>query len=84
VSALLHADRMPAEARGRILERAEGNPFFVEEIVGMLIDRGALERRNDAWTATGLLADVPTMEGASEARARAAAVLEPLGCVNPV
>ncbi|MEP7041203.1 MAG: adenylate/guanylate cyclase domain-containing protein, partial [Chloroflexota bacterium] len=32
-----------------VIERAEGNPFFVEEVLGTLIDRSLLERRNGSW-----------------------------------
>jgi predicted ATPase len=38
--------------RDLILGRAEGNPFFVEEVVRMLIERGVLERRGERWVAT--------------------------------
>ncbi len=59
VDALLHVDQVGEDARGRILERAEGNPFFVEEILRMLIDRGALERRDGGWTASSNLVEIP-------------------------
>jgi class 3 adenylate cyclase/tetratricopeptide (TPR) repeat protein len=45
---------LPARVRQVVLERAEGNPFFVEELVRTLIDRGLLERRNGGWTAHDL------------------------------
>ncbi|MEO6060071.1 MAG: adenylate/guanylate cyclase domain-containing protein, partial [Candidatus Limnocylindria bacterium] len=32
-----------------VVERAEGNPFFVEEVLGTLIDRNLLERTNGSW-----------------------------------
>jgi predicted ATPase len=35
---------LPAELRELVVERAEGNPFFVEEVIGVLIDRGLLVR----------------------------------------
>jgi class 3 adenylate cyclase len=38
----------PESLRMSILERAEGNPFYVEEIVRMLVDRGLLVRDEDA------------------------------------
>lgn len=38
VGNLLALDALPQELRARILERAEGNPFYVEEIVRSLID----------------------------------------------
>ncbi|HEY2940570.1 MAG TPA: adenylate/guanylate cyclase domain-containing protein, partial [Gaiellaceae bacterium] len=40
---------LPAELRELVVERAEGNPFFVEELLGVLIDRGLLARRNGGW-----------------------------------
>jgi class 3 adenylate cyclase len=33
-----------------LVDRAEGNPFFVEELLGVMIDRGLLIRRNGGWT----------------------------------
>jgi len=41
--------RLPGELRELVVERAEGNPFFVEELLGVLIDRGLLARRDGAW-----------------------------------
>jgi ABC-type oligopeptide transport system substrate-binding subunit/class 3 adenylate cyclase len=37
------------EMEGRILEPAEGNPFFLEEIVRSLVDAGALVHEDDGW-----------------------------------
>jgi class 3 adenylate cyclase len=41
--------RLPAPLRETVIERAEGNPFFVEELIATLIDRGVLARRNGGW-----------------------------------
>jgi tetratricopeptide (TPR) repeat protein len=49
---------VPDEVRGRILDSAEGNPFFLEEMLNMLIEEGALERQNGAWNSTERLANV--------------------------
>ena len=49
VDQLLNAPGLPEEARGRILARAEGNPFFLEETVRSLIDAQALTYRSGAW-----------------------------------
>jgi len=49
---LLAVSELPANLTAEILERAEGNPFFLEEIVGRLIDEGALVRTGDRWRAT--------------------------------
>ena len=59
VAALLHVDRLDNETRDRIASSAEGNPFFTEEIVRMLIDRGAIERANGGWRTTERIADIP-------------------------
>jgi class 3 adenylate cyclase/tetratricopeptide (TPR) repeat protein len=50
---LLGRAELAPEARARILEAAEGNPLFVEEMLEMLIDDGLLERRNGSWAPTG-------------------------------
>ncbi|GEM_PF-347327 len=42
VRQLLPGDDVPESLRQSILMRAEGNPFYVEEIIRMLVDRGAL------------------------------------------
>ena len=52
VSQLLSIDSLPAETRDLVLAKAEGNPFFVEEVIRMLIDRGAIVREGDRWIAT--------------------------------
>ncbi len=39
---LAAGDAIPHEMRQNILHRTEGNPFFIEEILRMLIDRGLL------------------------------------------
>lgn len=41
-------DELPKELRDGVVARAEGNPFFVEELVSSLLDRGVL-RRGDGW-----------------------------------
>ena len=48
VDSLLAGD-LPERVRELIVDRAEGNPFFVEEVLGSLIDAGVLERANGTW-----------------------------------
>ncbi|MDQ2934520.1 MAG: tetratricopeptide repeat protein [Chloroflexota bacterium] len=62
LGALLAVDDLPESLRARILERAEGNPLFVEEVVRMLIDAGMVVRRDDRWVALGTAADVRVPE----------------------
>jgi class 3 adenylate cyclase len=45
---LLDAD-LPEALRDVVVQRAEGNPFFVEELIGTLIDRDLLGRSNGGW-----------------------------------
>ena len=52
VANLLMIESLPVTVRDFILARAEGNPFFVEEVIRMLIDRGAIVRENEQWVAT--------------------------------
>ena len=58
VSSLLGDAHAPEDVRSRILASAEGNPFFVEEMLQMLIEEGALERRNGGWAVTGRLSEI--------------------------
>ena len=51
VANLLQIESLPPETRGHILTKAEGNPFFVEEVIRMLIDRGAIQRDGERWIA---------------------------------
>jgi predicted ATPase len=51
VSNLLEIEALPENIRGVILKKAEGNPFFVEEVIRMLIDRGAIRRHGESWVA---------------------------------
>ncbi len=51
VSNLLEVEALPDGVRRLILSKAEGNPFFVEEVIRMLIDRGAIVREGQRWAA---------------------------------
>jgi predicted ATPase len=58
VANLLEIESLPQNARDVILAKAEGNPFFVEEVIRMLIDRGAITREGDRWIATASVGGV--------------------------
>jgi tetratricopeptide (TPR) repeat protein len=49
---LLHIEDLPARVRSLILEKAEGNPFFVEEVIRSLLDSGHIVREDGYWRAT--------------------------------
>jgi class 3 adenylate cyclase len=50
VSYLLEIEALPEQIRQMILRKAEGNPFFVEEVIRMLIERGAIIQQGGRWT----------------------------------
>ncbi len=47
--ALVQPAELPSELERRILDTAEGNPFFLEELVRSLGDTGALVREDNGW-----------------------------------
>jgi class 3 adenylate cyclase len=71
VANLLRVESLPQQTRDHILEKSEGNPFFVEEVIRMLIDRGAIVHQADRWVATVKVSDVEipdTLQGLLLAR----------------
>lgn len=71
VSNLLEIESLPPNARDLILAKAEGNPFFVEEVIRMLIDRGNLARQDGQWVVAKSITtiDIPdTLQGVLIAR----------------
>ncbi len=68
---LLGQAELPETIFDRIRTAAEGNPLFVEELLEMLIDDGALARTNGSWTASRDLASLavpPTIQALLSAR----------------
>jgi len=55
---LLHIDNLPHTTRAHIVEAAEGNPFFIEEVIRALIDQHAIEVRDGSLTVTEKIASV--------------------------
>jgi class 3 adenylate cyclase/tetratricopeptide (TPR) repeat protein len=71
VRSLLTVDDLPPSVRERILQRAEGNPFFLEEIIRRLIDGGVLTHDGEHWRAssTADAFEIPdTVQGVLAAR----------------
>jgi len=68
---LLGQAHLPETIFDRIRSAAGGNPLFVEELLEMLIDDGALARTNGDWTASRDLASLavpPTIQALLSAR----------------
>jgi class 3 adenylate cyclase/tetratricopeptide (TPR) repeat protein len=55
---LLGTGALSDDARRRVVEVAEGNPLFLEELLAMLIADGTLVRSDGRWTASTDLAEV--------------------------
>jgi predicted ATPase len=53
VQNLIGRTRLPREIRDRILDTAEGNPLFVEEMLHMLVDEGVLQQQDGRWALVG-------------------------------
>jgi predicted ATPase len=60
VSALLHISDLPAELHQLIAHKAEGNPYFVEEVVRTLIEQGVIYRTAEGlrWNGETNIADI--------------------------
>jgi class 3 adenylate cyclase/tetratricopeptide (TPR) repeat protein len=77
IELLLAVDDLPPALRDRILARAEGNPFFLEEIVRHLIDERRIERIGDRWHAAPGIADVEVPDTVQAVLAARIDLLEP-------
>jgi class 3 adenylate cyclase/tetratricopeptide (TPR) repeat protein len=75
IANLLDRADLDRRVQARIIEAAEGNPLFVEEMLAMLIDDGLLGRSGDRWIAA---ADAATVSVPPTIRALLAARLDRL------
>jgi class 3 adenylate cyclase/tetratricopeptide (TPR) repeat protein len=75
LAALLDAE-FPSELR-EVFEPAEGNPFFMEELLATLIDMGLVERADGDWTVHRLPADLSTPDSVQAVLAARIDLLEP-------
>src|SRR2546430_7567228 len=71
MSSLLGEVQVPEDVRERVLASAEGNPFYLEEMLNMLIEEGALERQNGGGGANDPLPDAPSPPAPHPARTAA-------------
>jgi hypothetical protein len=77
VSLLLTVANLPSRLRLTIMETAEGNPFFLEEVVRHLIDQGHLIREGDTWVAGDDLAAVEIPDSVQSVLAARIDLLDP-------
>ena len=77
IHALLAIDDLPDRVRSRILERGEGNPFFLEEILRHLIDGGHVFFEAGRWRAATRVAEVAIPDTVQAVLAARIDLLEP-------
>jgi ABC-type oligopeptide transport system substrate-binding subunit len=71
VESLLDVEDFPKEIKESLLDKTQGNPFFLEEALRGLIDEGAIVQENGSWKATDktLSIEIPeTVQGVLRAR----------------
>jgi class 3 adenylate cyclase/tetratricopeptide (TPR) repeat protein len=71
VDNLLGSTGIPPQVRDRIVAAAEGNPLFVEQLLGMLIDTARLRQVGDRWETLGAIEEMavpPTIQALLAAR----------------
>jgi hypothetical protein len=62
LASLLAIEQLPEQTRSLILAKAQGNPFFLEEIVRAQIEGGLLFRQEESWRARAEIAALTTPE----------------------
>ncbi len=73
----LLAAELPERLREVVVERAEGNPFFVEELIETLIDRELLIRSDGGWTMRELPPDFEVPDSVQAVLAARIDLLDP-------
>jgi len=71
VANLLEIEDLPERVRFMILKKAEGNPFYVEEVIRSLLDAKLVVRQDNHWRATREIENIvvpDTLVGVIEAR----------------
>lgn len=55
---LLDVGGLPSAVRSLVLEKSEGNQFYLEEVVHALVDAGHIVREGGRWTTTGPITEL--------------------------
>lgn len=65
VANLLEIEDLPPQVRALVLKKAEGNPFYVEEVIRSLLDAKLVVRENSHWRATREIATIQVPDSLS-------------------
>ena len=90
VESLLGGGTLEPNTLARIVQAAEGNPLYAEQLLTMLTDEGLLERRNGEWAPTDTISELhvpPSIQALLASRldslsATERAVIEPASVVG--
>lgn len=77
IQLLLTVDELPPSVHATMIERAEGNPFFLEEIVRYQIDEGRIRYKGGRWRAAAGIEDVEVPDTVQAVLAARIDLLEP-------
>jgi class 3 adenylate cyclase/tetratricopeptide (TPR) repeat protein len=58
ISHLLKIEDLPENAKQAILEKAEGNPFYIEEVLRSLMEQGLVVKKNGHWQSAKEIHDI--------------------------
>jgi len=58
IESLLEIENLPEPIKKMIMEKSEGNPFFIEEVIRSLIEQGMIYQENDRWIAKDEISDI--------------------------
>ncbi|GIU95468.1 MAG: guanylate cyclase [Gaiellaceae bacterium] len=89
---LLGRAGLDERVRARVVQAAEGNPLFVEQLLSMLVDEGRIRNENGVWRPTATLDEIavpPTIQALLASRidslgADERAVIEPASVIGQV
>ena len=58
IGSILDDESPPEDLVGFVVERTDGNPFFIEEIINSLVETGSLQQTDDGWSMTRAVSEL--------------------------
>ncbi|TET97525.1 MAG: hypothetical protein E3J30_08630, partial [Anaerolineales bacterium] len=53
---------LPEDVQHLVMHRSEGNPFYLEEVIHHLVERGLISRKQDSWVVASEIGDIGVPE----------------------
>ncbi len=76
LGSMLGAGEPPEAFVDRIARETDGNPFFVEELMHVLVEHGAVQLTADSWEVKGAVSEIEIPDTVAEVFRRRAAMLD--------